>query len=1008
MRWLFALFAAAIVAIPSRPGPAWAQGSTGTITGTVTSADNGQPIVGATVLVVGTQWGTLTQQDGRYTIPNVPAGTYTVRASLIGYGAQTVENVTVTAGSTAVVNFRLSSEAIQMEEIVAVGYGTQRREQITSAVASVSAREFTQGPTRDVARLIAGKVAGLGVTQYSGDPRQGAEIQLRGRITIQGSTSPLVLVDGIPAGLQTVAAEDIESVSVLKDGSAAAIYGSRASNGVILITTKKHSGGAPTLRYDGMVGVSTIARRPEFLTAEDYRRLRADAEANPAKWEALGYDILNGLQDLGYGTDWQKQVLREPLSYRHNITLSGGADATSYILSATLENEEGIFKRSDNNELTVRANIRHSMYDGKLEIEGNLINRNQKEYTGPSFDYIWRQALIRNPTDRVRDDDGNWQQRSGYFYTNPLSLLEETNGEGEARQTRLHGTVTLRPFNSLRLSLTGGVARQNWITGIATTFQHPDNTEGNNGGYASRSTGADLDRLLELTGTYTGALGDHNITLLGGYSYQDFLSESFNANNSRFPTDLFDWNQLGLGDGLQEGLNGIGSGKSSYKLVGFFGRLNYDWQNRFLLMASLRYEGNSRFGAGHKWGLFPAISAGWRLTEESFIQSLPFINDLKLRAGYGVTGSAPTNSYLSLTSYRYGARFFYNGRWVPGLFPARNPNPDLRWEEKHELNVGLNFALFDSRLSGAVDVYRRETRDLLYNYSVPVPPYLTGSFLGNVGNMRNTGVELELSYDVIRRPGFVWTTSVNGSTNSNKLVSLSSDTFQPQTDCFNTGYTGEPIQTSTHRVCVGQPIGNFWGWKSVDIDDNGEWIVLDSLGQPIPIRQATERDKRFLGNGLPKYYFAWNNTAQIGNFDVTVNMRGAAGFQILNFTRMFYENPRILQYNMLKSAFDPVYGKRPVDYPLTFVSYYIEDGDYIKIDNVAVGYTLPRTGALGSLLPSAVSNARIYLAGQNLFTFTGYKGIDPEVRTSGLDPGIDHRDKYPTVRRFSAGITVSF
>jgi len=975
--------------------------ATGQVTGIVRSSD-GRPLSGVSVAIPGTSLGAITADNGRYTITNVPAGNHTIQTSIIGYADQEL-SVTVTAGSPTVLDIQLQTGAVALSEIVVVGYGTQRREQVTGAVASVSSAQFNKGPARDAAALVAGKIPGLVVTTPSGDPRRGSQIRLRGTTTIQGPTNPLILVDGVPGDLETVPAEDIEAISVLKDGSAAAVYGSRASNGVILITTKQHAGGNPTLRYDGYVSQSTIYKSPDFLTSADYQRLVAEGFQTPSG---------ESFTDLGFATDWQSVMLREPVSHRHNLTLTGGATNTNYTASLNYEDTQGIFNRSDNQEVTARANIRHSMFDGRLEAEANFLSRTEKNFNGPNFDYVWRQALIRNPTDRVRDEAGNWQEREGYFYVNPAVLVDEQNGEEEERTQRLHGSLTLRPIDRLRFSVLGGTTRLNELSGWATTFQHSNNTILNNGGAASRSTGSEVDRVLEITGTFADQVGDHNVTLLGGYGYQDFLDEGFSASNTRFPTDLFGWNALESGTGLVDGEpgTGINSGKSDYKLIGFFGRLNYDWKNRYLLMGSVRYEGNSRFGTDHKWGLFPAISAGWRISEESFMDGVGFIDDLRLRVGYGVTGIAPNNSYLSLTSYSYGARILYNGEWVQGLGPARSPNPDLRWEEKQEINVGLNFSMLGSRLNGTFDVYRRETKDMLYNYSVPVPPFLTSNFLANVGTMRNNGIEAELSYDVINRPGLRWTTSANWSRNTNELVTLSDEAFQ-EDECFTTGGTGEPIQQSTHQVCIRQPIGNFYGYKSVDIADDGSWIVENKDGEPISIRDVTAEDRQVLGNGLPKHYFAWNNYAQVGNFDLNVNMRGAADFQILNYMRMYYENPTIIQYNMLRSALDPVYGKRPVNYDLAYVSYYIEDGDYIKLDNVTLGYTFG-PGSLGRL-SNVLSNARIYVAGRNLLSITGYKGMDPEVPLTGpgnsiLTPGQEHRDTYPTTRMFTMGLTFTF
>lgn len=987
MRWTTPLLLALLLAfVPS----AMAQ-SQGRITGTITSQE-GQPLSGASVSVVGTPLGALTGENGSFTIEGVPAGTHTVRAALIGYAAATQE-VGITAGQTATVNLQLASSAVQLEGIVAVGYGTQRREEITGAVASVSSENFVQTPARDAASLVAGKIAGLAVSTPSGDPRAGTEISLRGSTTINGPRNPLVLVDGVPGTLETVAPQDIESISVLKDGSAAAVYGSRASNGVILITTKKHSGGAPTINYDTYASYATLYRTPDFLGADDYRRLIGEGYA---------------FEDLGYETDWQSEVLRNPLSHNHSLTLAGGAQNTSYTASFNYENSQGIFLRSDNREMTGRINVNHSMWDDRLTADLNVLGRNRDYFDGPNFNYIWRQALIRNPTDRIMDEEGNWQEQGTYFYTNPLGLLHEENGAYEARNLRLHGTVSLRPIDPLRLSLLVGTEQGNSIRGTATTFRHINTTQSGLNGTAARNTSADRNRILELTGTLDQSYGGHDFTLLGGYSYQDFINEGFNASTYGFPTDQFGYDQLGSGNALNTGNASMGSFKGSNKIIGFFGRLNYDWDDRFLVMASLRYEGNSRFGADNKWGYFPGISAGWRLSEEAFLSGANWIDDLKLRGGFGVTGIAPNNNYLSLTSYSYGSRFLYNGQWVQGLSPARNPNPDLRWERKEEMNLGVDFALFDSRFYGSLDAYQRDTKGMLYNYSVPVPPNLYGSILANVGHMKNQGFEAQLSYDLVRNDRLSWTATANWSTNSNKLVSLSNDVYQPDSDYFypSQGHTGEPIQLPTHRVDIGGPIGNFYGYESVDIDDNGEWIVLNAAGEPIPIRQVTEGDRRVLGNGVPTQYLSLNNSARFGNFDLNVNMRGAFGFQILNFQEMYYSNPTILQYNMLKSAFEPVYGKRTLDYDLAYVSYYVEDGDYWKIDNVTLGYTLG-DGLLGGL-SDIVSNARIYLSGSNLLTITGYEGLDPEVNTNGLAPGIDHRDKYPTTRTFTAGMSLTF
>lgn len=957
-----------------------------TVTGIVTDGKTSESLPGVNILVKGTAQGTATDTEGAYKI-TVSSSSDTLVFSYMGY-----RNEEIPIKGRTKVNVSLQPQALMGEDVVVVGYGTQRKEDLTSAVSSVGSEELIKSSPKDVASLVQGKVSGLEISTPSGDPTQENEIKLRGTTTLEASSAPLVLIDGVPGDLGTVAPEDVESVNVLKDGSAAAIYGSRGSNGVILITTKKHQPGQPvTIQYDGYVSSEQIVKRPDFLDAGDYRNLIDE-----------GYDFT----DYGYDTDWQDQVLRNPVSHTHNLSFSGGNEATSYTATINYKNSQGIFKRSDNEEATGRININHSMFDGEIQADLNLISRMQNYWTGgdgTSFNnYVWRQALIRNPTDRVKNDEGNWQERTGYFYDNPMGLLNESDGKNEERELRMNGTLTWNPLDNLSLKLMGSSTRWTEIRGYSESFQHVSTVNEGLDGYASRGLASNVDQLLEFTGTYDNTFKNHDFSLLGGYSYQNVTNEGFWMTNYDFPTDLFDYNSMESGNALTEGQANMNSDKSSYKLIGFFSRLNYNWSNRYLLMASVRYEGNSKFGADNKWGVFPAVSVGWRINQESFMDDLSFISDLKLRAGYGVTGIAPSDPYQSLTSFSYGDRFYNNGEWVQGITPSQNPNPDLRWERKEEINLGIDFGLMEDRISGNIDVYRRDTKDMLWNYDVPVPPYLYNSILANVGQMRNEGIEVKLDFDVVQSKDFTWSTNINYSTNRNKLVTLSNELYETTNDYFYAGYTGEPVQMPTHRVDIGGPIGNFYGFESVDIDENGEWIVLNSDGDRVPIDDVNEDDRRVLGNGIPNHNLAWNHTLRYKNFDLNVNMRGAFDFQILNFQRMFYENPTVTQYNMLESAFDKVYGKHQLNYDLAYTSYYLEDGDYWKIDNVTLGYTFD----VSTL--DLISRARVYVSGRNLYTITGYKGMDPEVSTNGLDPGNDPRDKYPTTRTFTVGLNLTF
>lgn len=956
------------------------------VSGTVTDATTGESMVGVSVYVKGTQSGTTTNVKGEYTLNTVSTGQILVFSFI---GMKTTE---ITTGTQTNYNVGMHPESMGLDEVIVIGYGTQRKGDVTSSISSVKSESFLKGSAKDAAQLIQGKVSGLTVSTSSGDPTQGTQIMLRGITSIMASSSPLVLVDGIPGSLTTVAPEDIESIAVLKDGSAAAIYGTRGTNGVILITTKKANNEMkPTLEYSSYVSTQTIARKMNFLTASDYRRL-------------IGEGV--GFEDLGGSTDWFKEISRTPISQTHNLTLQGGNTTSNYTASLNYRDWQGIFKRSDNKQLIGRIDLNHAMFDNKLKFNLNSSYRNTKYWTGgDGFSFntgVYRQAIIRNPTDVVRNADGTWKETDTYMYDNPVGLIKETNGLNDQKETRISGSAIFSPIKDLNFK--GLVSQNNFdeLRGFYQTKQNVSNTKYGRNGYASRGTSSYKENLLELTSDYSKSIGKHRASVLGGYSYQDRTDEGFWMQNWDFPTDLYSYNNMATGDALSRGEATMESAKSSSKLIGFFGRFNYNFDEKYLLMASVRREGSTKFGANYQWGNFPAVSAGWRISKESFMESLAFVDNLKIRAGYGVTGTEPNNPYMSQVSLNFGGRFLYNGKWIQGIEPVRNANPDLRWERKKEINFGLDFSFLKGRILGNLDVYQRKTIDMLYDYPVPVPPYLYSVITANVGQMENKGLEAYIQFIPITTQNFNWTSSLTYSMNKNKLVSLSNDQFQMTNDYFDAGYTGEPIQTVTHRIKIGGPIGDFWGYKSIDISPTGEWIIEGKDGKPKSIAEASDPDKQIIGNGLPKFYLGLNNTFQYKNIDLSINLRGAFGFQILNFQRMYYENPKITQYNMLTTAFDKVYGKEVLNSDLALVSYYIEKGDYLKVDNVSLGYTFKLKN--GNLIKSA----KVYATGLNLITITGYKGLDPEVNRMGLNPGDDERDKYPTTRTFTLGVNLKF
>ena len=976
------------------------------ISGTVVD-DQGIPIIGASVIEKGTSNGTTTDFDGNFDL-EIAQDNSVVKISYVGFITKEVE-----AGSSSVLNITLETDTQSLEEVVVIGYGTQKREEVTTAIATVKSEDFNPGLIQDAGDLIKGKVAGLSISNGSGDPSATSNVSLRGVSTLQGNTQPLILINGLPGSLNSVAPNDIASIDVLKDASASAIYGTRGANGVILITTKSGKVNTkPSLSYSHYVSSSQFTRKADFLDAGDVRRLRADGVNLPQ------------YNDLGYETNWLDAITRTAITQNHNLTFSGGGDYSTYSVNTNYMDQQGVFKKSFNEEFRIGADLTHSMFDGVLKFTASFLSGSQDIGAlgdGASFDSrIYRQALIRNPTDRIYNDAGDYVQDGTVLqYVNPVSMIDLTDGDIQSDWVRLNGNITLEPVKGWVNNLFLGSNRNTNLRGFYEAKEYLGYNGDSRNGFASRYTIKSKTDLLEFTSKYSKSFENHSFSVLGGYSYQYNINESFYATNRDFPTNAFGYNNLGQGQGLQNGLASMGSAKDDNTLVGFFGRVSYSYKSRYNLLASMRREGSSKFGTNNKWGNFPAVSVGWNISREEFMENADFVNNLKLRAGYGETGIIPGQSYLSQSLFSYSSRAYLNGEWIRGLTPdlqGGNPNPDLRWEVSREFNVGLDFAFFNNRINGSLDVYRKRTKDLLFDYSVPTPPNLVGITKANVGEMQNQGFELLLNVNPVKTKDFSWDANITLSHNKNELVSLSNDLYQIEGNYINYGTLSEPVSQITHRIEVGQPVSQFWGLKSVDVDyyeardafgEGNYWTIELPDGSRVPWDNAldTDENRQFLGNGIPAYNIGITNTFKYKSFDLSFVFTGALDFQILNAQRVFYEYPHI-PYNVLNSAFDPVYGK---DVTLSnqigqkFVSYYIENGDYLKLNNVTLGYNFNTTNL------DVVDALRLYVSGNNLAIITGYSGIDPEIdRGSVLTQGTDDRDKYPSTRTFTLGLNVNF
>lgn len=999
-------------ALPTNKGenelPAVMQNQQITIKGSVKDV-SGEGLPGVNIIEKGTTNGVMTDFNGNYsiTVSNTRA---VLVLSYVGFSSQEI-----TVGTKTTIDAILKEDSQLMDEIVVIGYGTQKKVDVTSSVASVKSESFNKGAVLDAGQLVQGKVAGLQISLPTGDPTASTSVILRGSTTLQGDREPLILVDGVPGSFSTVSPEDIETIDVLKDGSATAIYGTRGTNGVIIITTKSRKGDAPpTIDYNGYISISNMFRKADFMDADDLRARLAEG------WSFSGANS----QDFGSNTNWLDEVARTGISHVHNLTFRGGAKQTSVLANLTYEDRQGTMIKSDVENIRGRFEMNHHMFDDKLVTTLAIIANEKKAYTASNsglFEDVYRQTSIQNPTQPVYDENGDYVERDVYFYTNPVSLLKERQGEYRNRNVRFTGSMEYRPISNLSLKAMYTRKGQSNINGYFLTRKHHTTTENGYNGYAYRYTSDYRNDMTELTASWNESFGKHRVGFVGGYNYEYNVFEEFSMNNRNFPTDSYSYNNMESGLGIKNGDGGIYSYKKDDKLIGLFARATYNYDDRYLMMVTIRRDGSTKFGDDHKWGNFPSVSFGWRLSEEEFMKDVSWVDNLKIRAGYGVTGTNIKDPYTSLASLNYEDYFLYNGTWINTLIPARNPNPDLRWEKKYEYNFGLDFDLLDGRLGGSIDAYLRDTKDALWDYAVASPPYQYTYIKANAGEIRNKGIEVAINAIPVSTQDFTWSTNMTFSTNKNELRALGNDKFTSPLDYFDSGHTGEPIQTSTHRNKIGGPIGDFFGLKSVGLSSDGKWVVerlnRDEDGNVTSVyydlaENANDTDKQILGNGVPSTFLNWNNQFRYKNFDFSVSMRGAFNFEILNFQKMYYGNPTI-QYNVLNSAFDlhPVVDmttgkstgtKVHINDSQRYVSEYIEKGDYWKIDNVTLGYTF------NQIKSKYIKNLRVYASCLNLATFTGYSGVDPEVRMTDNDPGIDSRDKYPTVRSFTFGINATF
>jgi TonB-linked SusC/RagA family outer membrane protein len=961
-----------------------------TVKGKVTDSESGEALIGATVVVVGSTRGATTDIDGAYTV-EVPAGATQLRFAYTGYAEEVVD-----LGASNVVDIALKPGTV-LDEVVVVGYGTLKAKEVTSSIATVKAEDFNRGNVTSPAQLIQGKVAGVTIARPGSDPNGEFAIRLRGLSSISSGTSPLIVVDGVPGvNLNLVDPNDIASIDVLKDGSSAAIYGTRASSGVILVTTKKGQSGVTRAEYNGFVAFDQIARRYETLNAADFTRLG-------------GVDLSPG-EDID--TDWMDEITQTGTSNVHNLSISGGAGRGSFRASFNYRDVAGILRTTGLTQYNGSLSFTQKVLNDRLSIDGNLFLTSRESEFG--FSEAFRYAVVNNPTAGVRSDDAEFTRFGGYVekdlfdYFNPVAMIEQNFNRGKVNRMLGNVRLTYDLMSNWNVALNLSQERTSDNYGQFYSKQSKFRGFGRNGA-GVRGVNNNITNLLELQSEYTINFGSNsNLRLLGGYSYQDFQYDGVRVDAGNILTNVLENNNLFAFQELQRGLANVSSYRGENTLIAFFGRAQINIDDTWFGQVGIRREGSTRFGPNNRWGTFPWVSAGVNLEK---LVDIPAVDQLKLRVGYGITGNQPNQNGLSILQFAPGASFYYNGNYVPSYGPSQNANPDLKWEQKGEFDAGVDFALLDYKITGSLDYYNRTTNDLLLFFPVPVPPNLAPNTWQNLASFTTNGFEAAVNFNnLVNKENFKWSPGLIFNTYSIKLTDLG------RQDTVRSANVGAPGQNDVFYTILynGIQLGTLWGPVRESVNTDGSIAYKDINGDG-KVERESFADQTVIGNGVPDFELSINNNFTFGNFDLNFLLRGVFGHDLANEYRIFYENldPTAATWNKVRTDFF----NENLKAQNRFDDTHVEKATFLRLDNATLGYNFN----LGS--GSWFNKARIYLSGQNLFTITNYSGVDPEVRLAdtgssdngggafGNDPlaiGIDRRTNYFLARTISIGVNFGF
>ncbi len=954
------------------------------VTGTVTAPD-GLPLPGVTVLQKGTSNGVATDTDGKYSLTLTDAN-QALEFSFIGYTTQVVQ-----IDKKSVINVVMEEESIELDEAIVVGYAVGNKRSVSGAVEKVTAEKLNKGYISNAIEALAGNVPGLLITNNGGNINGNPTVRLRGTTSLSGGNDPLVIIDGVFANLNqllAIAVEDLADLTILKDASETAQYGSRGAAGVIVATTKRGERGQYSVEYSGKFGLGTIAKSIEPLNATEWRELRD--QITPGA----------GL-DMGYDTEWMKWVRNDVSTQNnHNVAIIHGTDNFSMRASIGAQLQNSLIRETTNDNYNMSFAANQKALDGILVFDLNLraSQRNQVNINNPMSG-----ALTYNPT-----FPGFRNPETGKWDRDPNSMMAGHPGESFDQPTYMKGNnitasgkITWNILKGLQLSAFGSFGRV-----LNSNKSYSPTTISSSVGRATISNTERTDMMGNMQLTYVKNIGKSEINALLLAEAQQIETFNSSMSASNFDSDKFGFNNMQAGAVVNYG--SISSSATENALLSYMARLNYMYDNRYVITANFRTDGSSKLGKNNKWGFFPSGSVAWLISNEGFLKGAQYISSLKLRAGYGVTGNQDAiSAYNSLQVMSPSGTTTYEGIPTVTYSISSNANPDLKWETKYTFDVGLDFAFFKSRLSGTVDYYRSTTKDMLYTYQVPVPPFVYTTLLANMGEMTNNGLELALRGDVIRTKDWTLNVSANAAYQVNKLISLHG-TYQgqelttPKYIVLASGTAGGlTSNTGVTYMTEGKPLGIFRlpVHDGFNVDDLGRksYKVKDLDGNGIDL--SDEGDREEFGQAMPKVTANLTLNLKYKSFDLAAQFQGAFGHKIYNFTNMCLNDlSGFPMYNVLKSALaENIFG-------LSHTSYYIENGDYVNIAYITLGYNLPNSVVKNS----KIKGLRVALSCNNVATITGYKGLTPMINSASIDGGVDARNIFPIMRTYALQLNVKF